>query len=155
MNQIKEEERIKERRKILIKIIKLNNEEIAEKIIAASNTQNSMNYATLRANSPILKSLEYDFRAHDLFLERRKSFYKNRSQDKNKIISTDFLAKYYVAVKKRNPSVAKNRTIIFFRDSENFNDIFQEKNKFEILSITLLADKIVKNIKQIELNKKE
>lgn len=155
MNQIKEEERLKEQRKILIKIIKLNDEESAEKIIAASNTQNPMNYATLRANSPILKSLEHMFRAHDILLERRKSFYKNRNKDKNKIIPTDFLAKYYVAVEDRKPSVAKNRTIVFFRDTENFDNIFQDKNKTKILLITLLADKIVKNVKQIEINREE
>jgi hypothetical protein len=143
-----------DKRKILLKIIRLNDEngEDANKVIAATNTQNPMNWATLSANNKILKELEIKLKANGLFLERRKGYYKNRNEQKAKIILPDFIAKYYVSSVNESPSIAKNRTIIYFRERENFDKIFNEDNVEKLISITILANKIVSNLEGLEIN---
>lgn len=144
---------LNDKRKVLIKIIKTRDIEKSEKIIKASNTQNSMNSATQMANNPILRSLEVDFKIKGLFFERRKRFYSNRKEyDKNKIITPDYTAKYYVATIKNSPAIAKNRTIIFFRDLEYFNKIFSKDNKLLLINITYLAWNINNLLIDLEIN---
>jgi hypothetical protein len=106
----------------------------------------------LSANNKILKELEIKLKANGLFLERRKGYYKNRNEQKAKIILPDFIAKYYVSSVNESPSIAKNRTIIYFRERENFDKIFNEDNVEKLISITILANKIVSNLEGLEIN---
>lgn len=140
-----------ENRKILVKVIKKNNDEQTNKIIAASNTQNPMNYATLRANSSVLKTLERDLIPHDIYLERRKNYYKNRNKPKNRIIATDYVAKTYDSIIKKNPCVAKNRTIIYFREKTMFESIFNRKNRKILIQVSVLYSQFINNINEIDI----
>jgi hypothetical protein len=149
-----------EKRKVMIKIIQTSNEDKREKIIKASNTQNQMNASTQVANDKVLKSLEIDFKVHDLYFERRKKYYLNRSIDKNKIINQDDVAKYFWSLEKRQPAIAKNRTLIFFNDSEKYKEIFSESNRTNLVQNTVLAINFIKcltntNIKSSHFNEKQ
>lgn len=141
-----------EKRKILIKIVLTNNQNNATKIIEASNTQNSMNWASLRANENTLVSLESDFKPYNIFLERRKKFYSNQGKKSSDILAPDYIAKYYVSAYNKKPAEAKNRTIIYFREKENFDNIFNEKNKKKLINISLLSRDIIRKNVNLTFN---
>ena len=69
-----------ENRSIMVKIVSSENEETRDKIIKATNSQNAIQPATLRATDKIQRDIEEALRSVGLFYDRRKNFYKNEGK---------------------------------------------------------------------------
>ena len=102
-------------RKVMVKIISSEDEETRDKIIKATNRQNPIQSATLRATDKIQRDIETALKSVGLFYDRRKNHYKNQDKPRNKIVSIPLMAQALMAVMLGRPDQARARTFIAYQ----------------------------------------
>ena len=113
-----------ELRTILVKVINTRNEVVRDAVIKATNSQNQMNPASLRATDPIHHQIEDLFRTYSLFYDRRKGFYKDQGKPIKKILSVTELVQAIVSVLLQRPDDARARPSNYIKDDEKYESIF-------------------------------
>lgn len=85
------EDVLRDERTLLIKVIASSNEEIRDQIIKATNFQNPVAFASLRATDPVQRNIETFLQDHNWFYDRRPGHYKVLGKPTERIISTAYL----------------------------------------------------------------
>ena len=98
-----------DKRNLMIKIIASENEETRDKLIKATNSQNAVQPATLRATDKIQRDIEQTLKSHSLFYDRRKNFYKNEGKPADKIISIPLMAQIVMSLILSRPDTERAR----------------------------------------------
>lgn len=114
-----------ERRSILVKVIQNEDPVIQGAIIKATNYQNSMQPASLRAVEPIQYQIEEFFRQYDLFYDRRKGFYKDKNKPIRKIVSVNELLQAVISILLHRPDDARARPGNYLT-GEKYDEVFKE-----------------------------
>ena len=127
-------------RKVMVKIISSKNEETRDKIIKATNRQNPIQPATLRATDKIQRDIETALKSVGLFYDRRKNHYKNQDKPLNKIVSIPLMAQSLMAVILGRPDGARARPSSLIKKDEDYARLFSEK--FPIKMYTVIAELI-------------
>lgn len=115
-----------EQSEILVKVIQTKNENIANDIIDATNSQTSVTPLSLHSNDLVQKNIQEHFIKYSkkpLFYERRLNYYKRRNKPINRIVSMMKLFQVSYSVFDKKPSVARGRpTESFEKDYKNIFD---------------------------------
>lgn len=128
--ELSSEERKQDNRTIFCKIIITDESETVDRIIKATNSQNPVNSALLRATDQIQRDIEMYLFNHNLYYDRRKNYYKNLKKPRNKIISMNFLSQSLKSILFSEPSRARNNPTILTKKDEDYNQLYS--NEFDI-----------------------
>lgn len=112
---------------VLIKIISSEDEATRDRIIKATNSQNAIQPATLRATDKIQRDIEASLKASGLFYDRRKNYYKNQGKQAEKIISIPLMAQSLMAVLLGRPDDARARPSSLIKNDANYVKVFDDK----------------------------
>ena len=127
-------------RKVMIKIVSSENEEVRDKIIKATNRQNPIQPATLRATDKIQRDIEAALKSVGLFYDRRKNYYKNQDKPLDKIVSIPLMAQALMAVILGRPDAARARPSSLIKKDDDYSSVFSEG--FPIGVYTAIAELI-------------
>jgi hypothetical protein len=115
-NNDREEHREGVLRQILVRIIEAEDEALAAQIIKATNSQNRVSIASLRATEPFQRNIEEFFRQRGLYYERKKNQYKNQGRARRDIVEVLELAQALGAIILRQPHTARGKPSALVRD---------------------------------------
>jgi len=118
-------------RAVMVKVVASEDEEIRDKIIKATNSQNQVPLASLRATDKIQRDIEHHLKASGYFYDRRKNFYKNEGKPASKIISISLMAQAVMALFRGEPDNARARPSSLIKDDQVYNSIFSESNELD------------------------
>lgn len=113
-------------RNIMVKIVSSDNEETRDKIIKATNSQNAVQPATLRATDKVQRDIEETLKSAGLYYDRRKNFYKNEGKPADKIISIPLMAQAVMAIILARPDSARARPSSLIKDNVVYSQVFSE-----------------------------
>lgn len=140
-------------RTLLVRIIETNEAISRDRIIRATNSQTTIPVASLRATDKVQRDIEDFFRSHDLYYDRRKNFYKNQGQQREKIISISYLAQSTAAILLREPNEARARPSSILTKEVNYKKIFNQSYHMDLyhncVKIMKIAEKYLKSSKAV------
>ncbi len=113
-------------RSVMVKIVSSEDEETRDKIIKATNSQNAVQPATLRATDKVQRDIEQALKSIGLFYDRRKNFYKNEGKPADKIISIPLMAQSIMSMILARPDTARARPSSLIKDNSVYSDVFSE-----------------------------
>lgn len=136
-------------RSVMVKVVASENEEVRDKIIKATNSQNQVPLASLRATDKIQRDIEHHLKANGYFYDRRKNFYKNEGKPAAKIISISLMAQAVMTLFRGEPDNARARPSSLIKDDAVYSSIFSDA--FALDAYLVAAS----TIRMIELKLKE
>ncbi len=143
-----------EKRSILVKIIKVTDETISDRIIKCTNSQTAVRPADLRATDTYQRDIENNFLANGFYYNRRKNYYKNQGKPRAKIFSIANTAQYVEAILFASPSSARNNPTSLLKKDTNYNKIFNKKNDINIYrQCCMIFSNVKKVVKTISRDK--
>lgn len=143
-------------RAILVKIIVSSDKQTIDKIISATNRQNPVNPALLRATDDIQRKIELYFYNKGYYYDRRKNYYKNQGKPSSKIFSIQGAAQAIHAIINYKPGESRAKPTSLMKTEESYNAIFSEGLDFEAyLNCCLISRKVSDFIKNHLLEKPE
>lgn len=113
-----------ESRNLLVRVIITDDEECRDRIIRATNSQTTIPSASLIATGKLQRDIEEFFRLKGLYYDRRKNYYKNKGEPREKIISIQYLSQAVMSILLCEPDNARARptSLLKARENEVFND---------------------------------
>lgn len=117
-------------RQLLVRIIETQDENVAAKIIKATNSQNRVSAANLRSAEPFQRDIEEYFRRHGLYYERKKNHYKNLGKLRSEIVEVLELAQAVGAILLQQPNTARRMPSALLRD-RLYEKVFSAKAPLE------------------------
>lgn len=117
-------------RHLLVRIIEAPEDEVSAQIIKATNSQNRVPTASLRAAEPFQRSLEEYLLGKGKFYERRRNHYKNLGKKRSDIVGVSELAQAVASIHLALPDWARGRPASLVRD-DKYPKIFNEKMPLE------------------------
>jgi hypothetical protein len=129
--------------KVFVKLVKTENADTQTDIISATNSQNPVKSASLKANDHIQRNIEKHLLEAGILYERRDNFYKRQGFTGNKVIGLLKMAQIVHTVVNKEAVVAVNDTTTLFDTETKYNSIFNDKADFDLYKFsTLLYQKI-------------
>jgi hypothetical protein len=133
-----------EDREILVRVISPETPESRDRVIKATNSQNPISPASLRATDKIQRDIEQYLRSFGLYYDRRKNFYKNEGKPIDKIISIPAMAQALMAVVLQKPGTARARPSSLLKKDEDYEKVFSGDFPIEVfraaIELSRLAD---------------
>ena len=121
-------------RNVMVKIVSSDNEETRDKIIKATNSQNAVQPATLRATDKVQRDIEETLKSTGLYYDRRKNFYKNEGKPADKIISIPLMAQAVMSIVLARPDTARARPSSLIKDNTVYSQVFSEAHPIGMYS---------------------
>jgi hypothetical protein len=122
-------------RSVMIKIVSSDDEEVRDKIIKATNSQNAVQPATLRATDKIQRDIEATLKGLGLFYDRRKNLYKNEGKPADKIVSIPLMAQALMSILLGRPDDARARPSSLIKDDKTYLELFSEDMPIHLYSV--------------------
>ncbi|MDO8900374.1 MAG: AIPR family protein [Phenylobacterium sp.] len=120
------DEQADDQRSVMVKIVSSEDEETRDKIIKATNSQNPVQPATLRATDKVQRDIEDALKSAGLYYDRRKNFYKNEGKPADKIISIPLMAQAVMTILLGRPDTARARPSSLIKDNAVYASAFSE-----------------------------
>ena len=140
-------------RNILIRVMVPDDEESRDRIIKATNSQTSVQRASLRATDKIQRDIEDYLKSRGLFYDRRKNFYKNSGKPRDVIIDIPYLAQAVMAILLRRPDTARGRPSSLLKTDDDYDKVFNPKYPVHVYYVCVQAmRKVERAIKSNDLN---
>lgn len=117
-------------RHLLVRVIEAADDRVAAEIIKATNSQNRVPTASLRAAEPFQRSIEEYLLGRGRYYERRRNHYKNKGVKRSHIVSVLELAQAVASISHALPADARGRPSALVRDPL-YARIFSEKAPLE------------------------
>ena len=114
-------------RSLLVKIIVSTDINHRDRIIQATNNQNIVETAGLRATDKVQRDIEEYLARHGWYYVRRKNYFKNVGKPPERFIAPMYLAAGYVALGMKNPGVARKLKAKFMRREEAYTTVFNDR----------------------------
>lgn len=132
-------------RNVMIKIVSSDDDEIRDKIIKATNSQNAIQPATLRATDKVQRDIESTLKGLGLFYDRRKNLYKNEGKPAEKIVSIPLMAQVLMSILLNRPDDARARPSSLIKDDKVYRDLFSETIPVQVYSFAGILIKRVES----------
>ena len=120
-----------EKRNILVRIIKPDNEDSRDRIIFATNNQTSIPKYSLRVTDNIHTQIELYFKNRGLYYDRRKNYYKNQGKKQSDIIGVAFLAQCLISLILKKPDFARARPSTLLADENIYKRLYDRSVNLE------------------------
>ena len=113
-------------RSVMVKIVSSEDEETRDKIIKATNSQNRIQSATLRATDKVQRDIEDALKSANLYYDRRKNYYKNEGKPRDRIISISLMAQATMSIILGRPDSARARPSSLIKSDDDYSKVFSE-----------------------------
>ncbi|WP_291849108.1 AIPR family protein [Bradyrhizobium sp.] len=121
------QDKISDKRNVLVRVIKSTDEIVRDRIIRATNRQTPIGPSQLRATERLHRDIEGFFKARGKYYERRKNQYKNAGRPRRDIFSINELAQAIIAIALGRPNDARARPSSLLNTVDGYGLIFPEK----------------------------
>lgn len=136
-------EKADDQRSVMVKIISSEDEETRDKIIKATNSQNYVQPAALRATDKIHRDIEEALKPVGLFYDRRKNFYKNEGKAADRIISISLMSQAVMSLLLGRPDAARARPSTLIKDDAGYAQVFSQTLPVSLyVNAALLVDHV-------------
>jgi len=140
------DESANDNRSVMVKIVSSEDEETRDKIIKATNSQNPVQPATLRATDKVQRDIEDALKSAGLFYDRRKNFYKNEGKSAEKIISIPLMAQAVMTMLLGRPDTARARPSSLIKDNSVYASVFSEQHPIGLYTNAAQLIRIVDSV---------
>lgn len=103
----KKEGKLKRGIYVITRIYETNDQNLVNKIVLTTNSQNQISSRNLRANDPTQIDMEKAFEINGYMYERKPRQFENKQVDVEKIFDNEFVGQSYMAIVLKNPSDAQ------------------------------------------------
>ncbi len=141
-----------EKRNVLVRIIKPENEASRDNIIFATNNQTSIPKSSLRVTDTIHLQIEMYFKNRGLYYDRRKNYYKNQKKKAVDIIGVSFLAQCLITFVLRKPDFARARPSTLLTDDDTYRVLYEENHDLEAYYRAAKIGRIIQNNLKVSTN---
>ena len=117
---------------VLVKVIVTTDSVARDKIIRATNTQSSVEAATLHATDKIQRDIEEYMLREGILYERRKNSYSGQGLASSDVVTPMYLAGGFVGLVLKSPLYASQLKSKVFRRQRAYNKIFSESTPIEV-----------------------
>ncbi|HLH43210.1 MAG TPA: AIPR family protein [Bryobacteraceae bacterium] len=131
-----------EDREILVRVISPETPESRDRVIKATNSQNPISPASLRATDKIQRDIEQYLRSFGLYYDRRKNSYKNEGKPIDKIISIPAMAQALMAVVLQKPGTARARPSSLLKKDEDYEKVFSADFPIEVFRAAIKLSRL-------------
>jgi hypothetical protein len=114
-------------RSLLVKVIVSTDVTHRDRIIQATNNQNQVETAGLRATDKVQRDIEEYLDRHGWYYERRRNYFKNVGKPPDRFVTPMYLAAGYVALVMRNPGAARKLKGKFMRKERAYAAVFSDR----------------------------
>lgn len=129
--------------KVFVKLVFTENLDVQTDIISATNSQNPVKSASLKANDDIQRNIEKHLLKEGIFYERRENYYKRQGYTGNKVIGLLKMAQIIHTVVNKESIIALNDTANLFETENKYNSIFHDSADYDVYKFsTILYQKI-------------
>jgi len=143
-------------RSVMVKVVSSEDEVTRDKIIKATNSQNPIQPATLRATDKIQRDIEESLKASGLYYDRRKNYYKNEGKPADRIISIPLMAQVLMSVVLGRPDDARARPSSLIKDDGIYKQLFSEGLPIGLyLSCARLIKRVDATLRSAELTSRD
>jgi hypothetical protein len=111
-------------RNLLVRVIVPMKAESRDRIIKATNSQTSVQPASLRATDKIHRDIEEYLMPFGLFYDRRKNRYKNEGKPVERIVSIPLMAQAVMSVVLQRPNDARARPSSLLKSQADYDQLF-------------------------------
>lgn len=136
-------------RSLMIKIVVSKNAQHRDRIIQATNNQNVVETAGLRASDKVQRDIEEYLEQHGWYYERRRNYYKNIGKPQDRFVTPMFLAAGFVSLVMKNPAHGSKLRAKFMRTDASYQMVFSDRHPIQVW---LAIAEIVKRV-EAGLNK--
>lgn len=137
--------------KVFIKLIKTDNLDTQTDIISATNSQNPVKSASLKANDLIQKNIQRFLQPVGIYYERRDNFYKRQGFTGNKVIGLLKMAQIVHTVVNKESIIAANDTTTLFDSTTKYESIFDEGTDFDIYKFSTMLYQRIWSLKNSDI----
>lgn len=124
-------------RKILVRVIVPTESESRDRIIKATNSQTSVQHASLRATDKIHRDIEEYLKSRGLFYDRRKNYYKNEGKPRDKIIGIPQMAQAVMSILNQRPDTARARPSSLLKKDDDYGLVYNGNYPIQIYFICI------------------
>lgn len=118
--------------KVFVKLVKSEDIETQTDIISATNSQNPVKSASLKANDNIQRNIEKFLKEVGIYYERRENYYKRQGFTGNKVIGLLKMAQIIHTVVNKESIVAINDTSSLFETQNKYDSIFHDGADYDV-----------------------
>lgn len=139
--------------KVFVKMIQVGDPQIQQDIINASNSQNTVDYTSFRANDTIQRHIEKFLSSRGCYYERRANYYKRKGKKGLDVISIKKMSQIIQAIFLKESIKALNDVRKIFDNENLYSKIFNTDTDYNAY---LFAHKLYKKIwvqKNLDLRK--
>ena len=111
---------------VLVKAIVSTEPAHRDQIIKATNNQNIVETAGLRASDKVQRDIEEYLERFGWYYERRKNYYKNIGKPAARFVTPLYLAAAFRAIVLKLPQTASKQKARFMRKDESYKQVFSE-----------------------------
>lgn len=140
-------------RTILVRVIQTTDPAVFDAVVRATNSQNRMPPASLRATDLIHRQIEALFEQFDLYYDRRKGVHKDEGKPVAKIVAVSEVLQAVVAIMLQRPDDARARPGIYLGRDEKYNQVFGQ-DAFN-LNVYLNCAKLMRRVDAYLLGRSE
>lgn len=124
-------------RKILVRVIVPTESESRDRIIKATNSQTSVQQASLRATDKIHRDIEEYLKSRGLFYDRRKNYYKNEGKPRDKIIGIPHMAQAVMSILNQRPDTARARPSSLLKKNDDYRLVYSDAYPIQIYYVCI------------------
>ncbi len=130
-------------RSLMIKIVVSRDVRHRDHIIQATNNQNVVETAGLRASDKVQRDIEEYLEQHCWYYERRRNYYKNIGKPQDRFVTPMFLAGGFVSLVMKNPANGSKLRAKFMRKDKSYEMVFSDRHAIEVwLAITEIVKRV-------------
>ncbi|WP_209835306.1 AIPR family protein [Ruegeria sp. HKCCE3926] len=130
-------------RMVMVKIVASEDEAVRDQIIKATNSQNAVPPASLRATDKVQRDIEHALKMGGYYYDRRKNYYKNQGRPAAKIVSIPLLAQTMMSLLRAEPDNARARPSSLIKDDAVYGSLFSEAYPIDCY---LVASDLIKRL---------
>lgn len=113
-------------RRVLVRVIQTTNSAVREGVVRATNNQNKMQAAALRATDPIHGHIETLLRSSGLYYDRRPGHHKDEGRPISQSVSIVGLLQTMIAIVLQKPQDAYGAPGRYIRENDDYFSVFGE-----------------------------
>lgn len=137
--------------KVFVKLVFTENLDVQTDIISATNSQNPVKSASLKANDNIQRNIEKHLLKEGIYYERRENYYKRQGYTGNKVIGLLKMAQIMHSVVNKESIIALNDTATLFETEGKYNSIFHDSTDYDIYKFSVILYQKIWSMKNSDL----
>jgi len=114
-------------RSVLVRILVTADQVVRDAVIRATNSQTTVQPASLRATDEVQRKIEAYFLGKGWFYDRRKNYFRNLGKSPERIVSIPLLAQAVMAMGLSQPDYSRARPSSLLKKNEDYSRIFPEQ----------------------------